>query len=605
MRLIRLLSVPVLALGLLVTAMADPYDEGRNLYKAGRYQEAVAKFEEATRLEPNNPKPWWQLNFAYNKLSRYADALRAAETAGKLDPTYSFASSPGKYDETVTRLRGKAGGGSRSSRSSRQDRLSRPLRDEPRGSRSDLGPPAGPGGTMSRQLTERGVFVQSGMSVDVERLRAVMRELEPVKVRFLVFGTRAGSSALSREADRVRRYLGIGDGYVIACSRAGVAASSTALNTSTLRELTRQVAPQMEAGDYTGGLERLARGLVATKQRRTQTTHATWIAIIGGVAGIFVVFVVARRIRVSRAMKERRAVLEQRKADVISGMNYLDDAGTAIPAAVAAQVKQARLDAGAKLDEAARMTVRARDEYDLTRAQGLLDGAAADVARGRALTDAALTGKPIPTSGAGQAPPVYPDAAVASTRDTDWEAVPEDQRGACFFCSRPSLLGELRPVTLTLDGREQQVLACSEDYAEIKAGRPPRIRAFERQGRSVPWYADQDYNPYRDYYDRGYDDRSLVRDLVMMNMIDSMFWSWHRPAWGWGWGGGYGSGWGGYTFWPDHHYYHDYYVERAAGSGFTDDLGRDAAGTDFLDSGPGGSDSDAAGGTDFLGGDQS
>jgi hypothetical protein len=180
--------------------------------------------------------------------------------------------------------------------------------------------------------------------------------------------------------------------------------------------------------------------------------------------------------------------------------------------------------------------------------------------------------------------------------------VPEEEKGVCFFCSRPSYLDELTPVTVKLEGERQKVLACMADLATIKTGAMPQIRAFEHQGRTVPWYAYPDYNPYNDYYGRGYGGGSLLSDMVTLSVIDHMFWSWHRPAWGWGWGGGYGMGYGGYTFYPDHHNYSDYSSERAASSL---DTTSDAAGVDFLSSGSDvGGDRDAAG-ADFLGSDQS
>lgn len=587
----RSMVIAAVFAALVSVASADPYNEGRALYKAGQYREAARSFEAATRENPRNAKAWWQLNFAYNKLGRYADALRAVETAGKLDPSHAFASTPGKYEETLGRLRKKAGG-SRQGGSS----VSEPSSSAP------LGPLSGPDGTISQQLTRRGVFVQTGAQVDVDRLTRVIRELEPVPVRFLIFSSRAGSATLSREADRVRRYLGLRNGYVIACSRAGVAASSQTLSVSTLRDLTREVAPQMEGGDYTGALERLARGLIETRARKTRTTTLGVLGLAGGVAGVIVIAVVSRRIRRTRSMRLRRSVLERQKDDVIGQMNYLDDSAGAVSALVASQARQARLEAGRKLDEASMIMVKARDEYDLSHAQDLLESASADVDRGRSIVDAALRGEP-PPEAAAAVPPVYPAEAATSGRETDWSGIEDDQRGACFFCSRPSLLEELRQVSVDIGGERRQVLACVDDYEAIRRGDPPRIRAFHRDGRSVPWYAEPEYDPYRDYYRRGYDDRSILQDFVALSVIDRIFWGWSRPTWGWGWGGGYGPDWGGYTFWPEHHHYHDYYSTRAAGADYGDDYGRDAGGTDFLDSGgEGGSD---AGGTDFLGVDQS
>lgn len=585
---IRRIALIVLCTLLTVSLYADPYSEGRELYKAGRYREAAARLEQAVRDNPSNAKAWWQLNFAYNKLGRYADALHAAERAGSLDPSYSFASTPAKYAETVERLRKKVGSRGGSS----------PVVPPT----ESLGPLSGPDGTMSRQLNARGVFVQHGASVDVDRLQRVLRELEPAQVRFLIFGSKVGSRTLMREADRVRRYLGLRDGYVIAASKSAVAVSSEALSKGRLEELTRQAAVRMEAGDYEGGLADLARNLVATRARQSAMGKAVAIWLGGGIVGLVLAFVLYRRMAHARAMKSRRAIVEQRKSEVIAQINYLEETALALPTAVAELVRNARREAGEKLDEALRLVVRARDEYDLTNALGLLDQAAATAAYGRQVADAAATGKPLPRK-PGAVPPVHP-ARATSGPGTDWNAVPEEEKGVCFFCSRPAYLDELTPVSVRLDGEERRVLACRDDYESIRSGKPPRIRAFQREGRYVPWYADPDYDPYRDYYGRGYGTGDMLRDLVLLNLIDRMFWDWHRPSWEWGWGGGHGPDWDGYPFWTDHHRYRDYYAERAAGAQFEDDFGREAAGTDFLDSGFGDDDT-RGGGTDFLGVDES
>ena len=46
-----------------------------------------------------------------------------------------------------------------------------------------------------------------------------------------------------------------------------------------------------------------------------------------------------------------------------------------------------------------------------------------------------------------------------SSRSTNWETVAPQERGTCFFCSRPSYLRELTPVTITLDGVPERSFA--------------------------------------------------------------------------------------------------------------------------------------------------
>lgn len=594
-RLRPLLPIALLLVGCSALCFADTLSEGRALYKAGRYQEAVVKLQQAVKEEPNNAKAWWQLNFAYNKLGRYSDALAAVKKAGAADPAHTFASDPGKYAETLGRLQSKAGKRTESRASQRQTGSS--------------------GSNLTQVLMTGDVYVAPGMPADAVRLQAVANGLRPTVVKFVVFNSTEDASVLSREANRVRDYLkeyiNQGQGYVIVASRRGVAVSSSSLSKRDLASMAKQAAPKIGGGDYTGGLESLARALVRTKAARaealtgvaagesprishTSVFSMTWLWILVGIVAVIVVVSSIRRsVKRSRRMAEMRRTLERQKGEVISDLNTLDEAIPGLPAATASHVKEARVAAGTKLDEAARALVRGRSEVELQHAQTLLDAAQTDLAGARSAIGRAQGASASAPGGA--VPPVYPSATVTDGQ-TDWSQVPDSEKGVCFFCSRPSLLRELTPVTVRLDDQPQKVLACAADLATIKSGQMPSIRAFQRGGRAVPWYADDDYNPYRDYYSRGYDSRSLFADMVMLSMIDDMFWGWRHPM-GWGWGGGYGYGYGGYPFYAEHEVYRDYYSSEAAGAA-AGDASLDAGGADFLQ------DVDAGSGAD-LGRDQS
>jgi tetratricopeptide (TPR) repeat protein len=591
-------------------ALADDYDEGRALYKAGDYNGAIAKFQSAIQQNPKDAKPWWQLNFAYNKLGRYQEALNAVQKAGQLDPSHAFASDPGKFQETLTRLQGKVG------------TAASPTQANPPGPIAATRPTtSGSGrGSIAQQLINGDVYVQSGMNVDVGKLQQVAQELKPTVVKFAVFNNNASSSQLTREADRIRNYLksyiNQGQGYVIAASRRGVAVSTNSLNKNEVRDLTSQVAPTLETGDYTRGLELLARGLVAERAPRATSATGTsnsiprvhrgpnWgLIFLGVVAAIIVIWLIVRASANAKAMAARRQPLERLKSDVITQMNFLDDNLTLLDPAVASRVREARVSAGTKLDEATRIMRTAKSDRDLGRAQSLLDQALAELARGRGIVDRALSGDPNPAATpVGAAAGAAGAAAAAAAGTTDWSTVPDTEKGVCFFCSRPMKMGELTPVTVNLDGKQQKVLACPDDLRTIKSGQMPNIRAFNDNGRYVPWYAYDRYDPYRDYYGR-YGAGDFMRDMVTLSIIDHMFWGWHHPM-GWGWGG-YGGWGGGYAFYPDHHYYHDYYSGHAASHGDFDS-GVEGAGTDFLgstggdfDSGSSFDNSFGAGGTDF------
>jgi hypothetical protein len=259
-------------------------------------------------------------------------------------------------------------------------------------------------------------------------------------------------------------------------------------------------------------------------------------------------------------------------------MNVLDDAIAVMSAPGMVRAKESRIAAGTKLDEAAKIMSRAKSDTDLRQAQDLLDRAQADIASARRLAQGDAATSPSGNPTAAGMPPVYP-VGGAATGAVDWAGIPENEKGVCFFCSQPEMLKDLTPVTVKLENQPQKVLACPDDLRTVKSGAMPQIRAFERDGRYVPWYADDRYDPYRDYYDRGYSNRSLMGDLVTLSIIDSMFWNWRHPV-GWGWGGGYGYG-NGYAFYSDHDSYRDYYSHQAASSG---DFGQvdDAAGSGFL-----------------------
>jgi tetratricopeptide (TPR) repeat protein len=580
-------------------AAADSFDEGKAAYKAGNFAQAVTKLEQAAKEKPGEAKVWWQLNFAYNKLNRSAEALSAAKKAAELDPSLSFASSREKFQETLSRLEARAG-----------SRTASPSQPPTGSTRQGSGR-----GNITQQLMTSDVYVQPGMRVDVARLQRTANELRPTVVKFAVFNSNSNSRTLKNEADRIRNYLksyiNNGEGYVIASSRRGVAVSSSSINKNTLKELTDQIAPQMEAGRYTDGLEALARGLVRVSAPRTSAAPAGGAGRVGqvpiptprpnntgtvlGIIFVAILGVIAfvwfrKAAAANKAKQALKSRLERQKADVVQSLNTLDDLASTADPSVAARVRDVRLSAGNKLDQAAKILASNSPLMEMRRAETLLDQAQSEISRARSL---AISG---PSAAGGSrsssAPPVYPEKRTSSNQ-TDWSAVADTEKGVCFFCSRPTYLDELTPVTVNLDGRSQKVLACADDFATVKSGRVPNIRAFNQGGRYVPWYAYDGYDPYRDYYGR-YGLADFATDMIVLSAINNMYWGWHHPV-GWGWGHGCN-----YAFYHDHPYYHDYYVHHSAGYGdFDRDSSTDAGGTDFLQ----GSDGDSGGdfGSNFGG----
>lgn len=148
-----------------------------------------------------------------------------------------------------------------------------------------------------------------------------------------------------------------------------------------------------------------------------------------------------------------------------------------------------------------------------------------------------------------------PEQTTGAT--TNWNVIAPAERGVCFFCSRPCLLRELTPVTVPIAGTARRVLACPQDFATVRAGTIPPIRAFAMNGQQVPWFAYNRYNPYNDYYPGGYG-TNFYLDTYPIMVFDAGYWNFDGP---YGYEGGQP-----YVFTPDAEPYRDYYNAEAAGA---------------------------------------
>ncbi len=146
-------------------------------------------------------------------------------------------------------------------------------------------------------------------------------------------------------------------------------------------------------------------------------------------------------------------------------------------------------------------------------------------------------------------------AGIKSSRPTNWQQVPEGQRGVCFFTGRPYPLNELTPVTVDVNGRPRRVLASPEALAELNAGREPHIMAFFVQDHYVPWFAYPDYNPYGIMGGGG--NYAMQGDYPPMSGIEAPYWEAPPVQQNGDWGGDY-------TMTPEAPAYQDYAMETAA-----------------------------------------
>jgi len=124
-----------------------------------------------------------------------------------------------------------------------------------------------------------------------------------------------------------------------------------------------------------------------------------------------------------------------------------------------------------------------------------------------------------PTPGPGQSPyRAQQEAPVERLPESqkDVDAIPAENRGVSFFTSRPLPLNRLAEVAVVVGEREHVVLATPQEADQVAAGQTPRIRAFTVGGSTVPWYAWERYDPYRDYWTamkqewRGFSDGAIA-----------------------------------------------------------------------------------------------
>ncbi len=68
----------------------EVYKEGENLRNEGKYEEAVARFEQAMELDPTYVMPYHAAAVCYSHLNQHEKAIEHARKACELDPQDPF-----------------------------------------------------------------------------------------------------------------------------------------------------------------------------------------------------------------------------------------------------------------------------------------------------------------------------------------------------------------------------------------------------------------------------------------------------------------------------------------------------------------------------------
>jgi hypothetical protein len=250
--------------------------------------------------------------------------------------------------------------------------------------------------------------------------------------------------------------------------------------------------------------------------RRTDTNRSNgllFLALAG--AGGFVGY---RSLKKKRAMDAARHPVDALRRQALDNLTYVDGYLDLLPAGGDSERARAlRGEAYEQYAQATAMAQQARTPDDLRRTQPMLQSALAQLEECRAAIDKATGGTgvamAIPTlpslatdsERAAEAARLKPVEAVQTPQERDLlqhavEEIPENERGVSFFSGRPMPMRDLVPVQIVIQGQKREVLATRDEAEAIARGETPNIRAFEQDGRYVPWYENRNYDPYRDYY---------------------------------------------------------------------------------------------------------
>lgn len=599
----------------LAVAQAGPLDSGDDFYGGGQYDQAAAAYQQAVGQTQGveQAKAYYKLGNAYHKLRQNAQALDAYNHARQTDPSLSFASSPQKFEDAVARVGGGGGGGGSAGGDNGGDG------GRPFASGDGQVPQAGGGNVTADRdpafqgLSSGNVYVDPRVQgINQSRLQqaAMQGQGNPhTLVKIAVLGTLPNfaltqtprqfrGQELNFYAGVLHHTLALGkDGLVVVVLSGpggGVAVVTDGLDSQTKTRLAQQYASAI-AANPTEGTAQLAQAVAGDiNGKEYRGTSSLWLFFLA-VVGIIIALVVSASRRRKQQLAQARVPVEALRANVLSGIEYLDGYMDVLPKnnPDSDQVRAFRQSASGKFDGAARILDHATELSDVQRAQGLLQGAHADVEQARKYLDRT-------TGGTGNIPgddAVRPQPLPESQPEV--QAIPADQRGVSFFSSQPAPLGTLVPVTITVGGQSRQVLATPEEADELRRGRMPQVRAFNVNGREVPWYEYDGYDPYRDYWryqDAGWGGfgGGLVAGYIGAELLGSLF----APS--------YGVGYAPYAFATDMDYYRGYndaiQSDRAAGYGF----GNGGFGGDNIGGGGGFDNSNAqnydnAGSASFMG----
>jgi tetratricopeptide (TPR) repeat protein len=572
--------------------------DGDAAYKSGDYNLALSDFQQAASapVASDQARAYYHEALAYHKLREDAKAVSAYQEAQAKDPTLAFASTPSAFAHNLQVAQADAG--STASTSTASSSAVTATTD-----------PA------AIALANGDVYVAPELAgqVNQTRLTEASEADGQTGVKIAVLDRLpAGYTSTAAYAHRLHDYLNLGNAGLIVVAvhgqGAGVADVARQLSAEQERTIAQKYVSQIGAGNYTQPLSDMAHDIAsaATTAYYGPIVTVTWICVF--LVALFIVIMIIRSRSKRVEINSMRGPLEKERDSIIAGIEQIDNYADVLPKnnADSDQVRAFRQAAAYKVEQAEKIMARSTEIADMNRAQALLDQAGADVINGRRYLDRATGG-----SGVISEEPVKP--IPFPTTPEQLSQVPADERGVSFFSSQPAPLKQLVPVTLNIDGQTRSVMATPQEAEMVRHGQVPPVRSFNVGSQSVPWYAFNEYDPYRDYWSyqnngwRGVAGGAIA-GFIGAEVFSSLFS--HQPYWGGGWNSpyAYGPGWDSWGGWDSYSggygTEYDHGIDRAQSFSLQDP--NYDGGASFMDSGPGYDASDyGSGDAGFMGGDNS
>jgi hypothetical protein len=471
---------------------------------------------------------------------------------------------------------------------------------------------------IANALTASDVYVDQSLlqSVNVPTLQEAAENDDHTTAKTAIINAVPDSSDVDHMVGQLHHYLNLGRCPLILVAMhgangapGGVAISADTLTSSEEGDLAGKYIAQIGSGNLTAGVSALTAATtteIDAKERRMPDMFM-WLVLLALVVAGLLVFAATRRKKAQ--LEALRIPLNTLRANVLENIQYIDNYADVLPKnnADTDQVKAYRQAAEAKFEQADKIMQKATDTSELYRAQNVLDKANTDLSQARKFLDRA-TGGTSKIPGDDAVRPVDLPQSVNEAME-----IPETQRGVSFFSSQPAPISGLVPVTLNVGGQNRTVMATADEAQQVRQGQTPAVRAFNDNGRMVPWYNYQSYDPYRDYYqyqNQGWGGfgTGAITGFIGAELLDSLFTphyygNWYSPY-------GYSPGFGSFSGWNDY------------GNGFNNggfDMGQSpgnfafddqytqpptdlAGGASFLGSGYDQSDYGSSGDASFLGG---